>query len=98
MSRKPLSKAEVQRGVVASKQISSVVIPQEKKMSQAKKAIHEAAMYEASTTTSASKTADDYEASKVGRKANHMTEEDKKAVEALNVWGGGVEDDDDDDF
>ena len=98
MSRKPLGKAEVQRGVVAAKQVSSAVIPQEKKMSQAKKAIHEAAMYEASTTTSASKTTDDYEASKVGRKANHMTEEDKKAVEALNVWGRGIEDDDDDDF
>lgn len=91
-------KAELQKSIIGAKQIPTPMIPKEKKISQAKKAIHEAAMYEASATTGTNKVMDDYEASKAGKKDSHMTEEDKRAVEALNIWGGGVEDDDDDDF
>lgn len=65
-------------------------LPQEKKVSQAKKAIQEAAKYYIG------RTADDYETSKVVRKERSATDEEKKAVEDLNSWGGGAYDDDDD--
>ena len=72
--------------------IPPTTLPQEKKVSQAKKAIQEAAKYDIGKTT------DDYEASKVEKKGRNATDEEKKAVEDLNSWGGGGADDDDDDF
>lgn len=90
MSRKAPSKSASQQ---PQQIIPAAVIPQEKKVSQAKKAIQEAAKYDIGKMT------DDYEASKVAKKDNRMSEEDKKAVEDLNRWGGGGDDiDDDDDF
>jgi hypothetical protein len=91
MSRKPPAKsAPLQPQQVPP----AVILPQEKKVSHAKKAIQEAAKYDIGKTT------DDYEASKAAKKDNRMCEEDKKAVEDLNRWGGGGDDidDDDDDF
>ena len=67
-------------------------LPPEKKISQAKRAIQEAAKYDIC------KTSDDYEASKVPKINSRLTEEDKKAVIDLNSWGGAGNDDDDDEF
>ena len=90
MSRKPPAKSAPPQ----PQQVPpAAIVPQEKKVSQAKKAIQEAAKYDIGKTT------DDYEASKVAKKDYRMCEEEKKAVEDLNRWGGGGDDiDDDDDF
>ena len=102
MSKNTSARAEGQKATTANSQILPPSAPKERKVSQAKKAIQEAAKYENSTTPnmSTSTAHDDYEASKVSRKGgNRMTEDDKKEVEALNNWGhGGGDDDDDDDF
>ena len=108
MNRKPATKAEIQKCVAASQQIPPPNLPKEKKISQAKKAIQEAAMYEVNKQSDSrtndkthekinERINDDYETSKVLGKDNRAADEEKKAVEALNGWGGG-DDDDDDDF
>ena len=89
MIRKPQENLEIQK----PQQILPITsLPPEKKISQAKKAIQEAAKYDISKTT------DDYEANKVPRIDSRLTEEDKKAVMDLNNWGGAGDDDDDDEF
>lgn len=89
MIRKP------QENLVIQKPLQSLPVtslPPEKKISQAKKAIQEAAKYDISKTT------DDYEDNKVPRIHSRLTEQDKKAVVDLNNWGGAGDDDDDDEF
>jgi hypothetical protein len=89
MIRKPQENLLIQK----PQQILPVTtLPPEKKISQAKKAIQEAAKYDISKTT------DDYEANKVPRIVSRLTEEDKKAVMDLNKWGGAGDDDDEDEF
>ena len=89
MIRKPEEKQSSQK----PQQILPVTsLPPEKKISQAKKAIQEAAKYDVA------KTIDDYEANKVPKIYSRLTEEDKKAVIDLNDWGGAGNDDDDDEF
>ena len=89
MIRKPQEKLVSQK----PQQILPVTsLPPEKKISQAKKAIQEAAKYDVGKTT------DDYEGSKVPKIDSRLTEEDKKAVIDLNNWGGAGNDDDDDEF
>lgn len=51
---------------------------------------------ETSKGTDTGKGIDDYEASKVIKKDSRVGDEERKAVEALNAWGGGADDDDDD--
>lgn len=98
MSRKLATKAEIQKCVAASQQIPPPTFPKERKVSQAKKAIQDAAMYEVGKQVDASKTTDDYETSKITKKDTRAIDEEKKAVEALNAWGGCAEEEDDDDF
>jgi hypothetical protein len=89
MIRKPQENLMIQK---PQQLLPVTALPPEKKISQAKKAIQEAAKYDISKTT------DDYEANKVPRIDNRLTEEDKKAVMDLNNWGGAGDDDDDDEF
>ena len=89
MIRKPQEKLVHQK----SQQILPVTsLPPEKKISQAKKAIQEAAKYDVIKST------DDYEGNKVPKLDSRLTEEDKKAVIELNNWGGAGSEDDDDDL
>ena len=89
MIRKPQEKLDYQK----PQQILPVTsLPPEKKISQAKKAIQEAAKYDVNKST------DDYEADKVPKIDSRLTEEDKKAVIELNNWGGAGSEDDDDDL
>ena len=89
MIRKPQEKLDYQK----PQQILPVTsLPPEKKISQAKKAIQEAAKYDVNKST------DDYEADKVPKIDSRLTEEDEKAVIELNNWGGAGSEDDDDDL
>ena len=89
MIRKPQEKLVHQK---PQQTLPATSLPPEKKISQAKKAIQEAAKYDVIKST------DDYEGNKVPKLDSRLTEEDKKAVIELNNWGGAGSEDDDDDL